>query len=84
MFVINVGDCMSELTGGHLPSTLHQVIPRPTASKSNNDNVSRTSLGMFVGLDKAARLVLPEDGEVLSYEEWRRRRIARALDVIKS
>jgi isopenicillin N synthase-like dioxygenase len=87
VFVVNVGDCLSDLSGGSLRSTLHRVMPRP---RPNNDPSSfdeeaaapRTCLALFVGLEPTASLTLPS-GEVLSYEEWRRRRIARATDVMK-
>ena len=82
IFVINVGDCLSELTGEYLRSTLHRVIPRPVHSSKDNDLV-RTSLALFVGLEPSAKIVLPT-GESMSYEEWRKKRIARALDVIKT
>lgn len=79
VFVVNVGDCLSELAGRNLRSTLHRVAPVPSKPKCNE----RTCLALFVGLESSAQLVLP-DGESMSYEEWRRKRIARALDVIKN
>ena len=82
IFVVNVGDCLSELTGEYLRSTLHRVVPRPSQSSKANDLV-RTSLALFVGLEQSAKIVLPS-GESMTYEEWRKRRIARALDVVKS
>ena len=90
VFVVNVGDCLSELSGGYLRSTLHRVMPRPGPAKDlaliDDDDeeatAARTCLALFVGLEPTASLTLPS-GEVLSYEEWRRRRIARATAVIK-
>merc|ERR1719330_785982 len=76
IFVVNIGDCLSDLTGGMLPSTLHRVMPwrgggRPSPSPRN-------CLAMFVGLDPEEQLMLPSSGEQLSYEEWRKQRISRA------
>lgn len=87
IFVVNVGDCLSDVSGGMLRSTLHRVMPRacPLPSSQDtllDDKVVRTCLALFVGLDPSALLTLPS-GEVLSYEEWRRRRIARAQAVMK-
>jgi len=82
VFVVNVGDCLSDLSGGYLRSTLHRVIPRPISSKDGT-NLVRTSLALFVGLEEKAKLVLPSN-EIMSYEEWRKRRIGRALEVIKN
>jgi len=82
VFVVNVGDCLSELSGGSLRSTMHRVIPRPCPATSEND-AARTCLALFVGLEPSAPLVLPS-GEVLSYEKWRQQRIARAAAVLKN
>ena len=84
VFVVNVGDCLSDLSGGSLRSTLHRVMPRPCPpNDASLDEVARTCLALFVGLEPSASLTLPS-GEVLSYEEWRRRRIARATAVMKN
>jgi isopenicillin N synthase-like dioxygenase len=87
IFVVNVGDCLSDVSGLMLRSTLHRVLPRPCPLPSSqdtllDDKVVRTCLALFVGLDSSALLTLPS-GEVLSYEEWRRQRIARAQAVMK-
>lgn len=76
VFVVNLGDCLSELCNGLLPSTLHRVVPRA-------DSVPRNCLALFVGLDPSETLRLP-DGNKMSYEVWRKLRIARAQSVLKS
>jgi len=84
VFVVNVGDCLSDLNGGTLRSTLHRVMPRPCPpSDVALDEVARTRLALFVRLEPSANLILPSR-EVFTYEEWRRRRIARAQAVMKS
>lgn len=70
IFVVNVGDCFSELCEGMLSSTIHRVMP------CMNGITPRTTLALFVGLGPDTELTLA--GEKLSYAEWRRRRIARA------
>eukprot|EP00581_Thalassiosira_minuscula_P001178 CAMPEP_0183738332 /NCGR_PEP_ID=MMETSP0737-20130205/54269_1 /TAXON_ID=385413 /ORGANISM="Thalassiosira miniscula, Strain CCMP1093" /LENGTH=947 /DNA_ID=CAMNT_0025972843 /DNA_START=21 /DNA_END=2864 /DNA_ORIENTATION=+ len=121
VFVVNVGDCLSELSGGMVRSTLHRVVPRPSSCHASqkeatihkNDNekeeervdefVVRTCLALFVGLEPTASLTLPksssnyysfssssslhegegEEDVVVTYETWRRERIARATAVLK-
>jgi len=93
VFVVNIGDCMSELTLGSLPSTLHRVV----ADYQHKD--PRHCLALFVGLDPQAQLTLPVgcrkdtsggdneaegDPQVMTYEEWRKNRIARAQKVLKT
>ena len=46
------------------------------------EDAARTCLALFVGLEPSAALELPT-GEVLSYEQWRKQRIARAAAVLK-
>jgi isopenicillin N synthase-like dioxygenase len=83
VFVVNVGDCLSELTAGSLRSTMHRVMPQP-CKKEEND-AARTCLALFVGLEPSACLTLPaNDGDTITYEEWRKRRIAKATAVLKS
>ena len=76
VFVVNIGDCLSDLCGNILPSTIHRVMP--LAGKE-----SRNCLALFVGLDPETELTLPS-GDVMNYEEWRKRRIARATSILKS
>ena len=90
VFVVNVGDCLAELSGGTLRSTLHRVMPRPCIQPFEHEIDSeaaaapRTCLALFVGLEPSTSLRLPHSGgEVVSYEEWRRQRIARATAVKK-
>lgn len=90
VFVVNVGDCLSELSDGALRSTLHRVMPRTATAtntakrRSNNDDeTARACLATFVGLEPEVKLIMPSTGEEMSYEEWRKRRIARASAVLR-
>ena len=79
VFVVNIGDCTEALSG--LPSTKHRVVPRP-------GKTPRNCLALFVGLDPNVRLELPLDPdgtqtETMTYEGWRRRRIAKAQSVLR-
>jgi isopenicillin N synthase-like dioxygenase len=76
VFAVNLGDCLSELCNNLLPSTLHRVIP-------TSDMVPRNCLALFVGLDPHEVLILP-DGNKMTYEVWRKLRIARAQIVLRS
>ena len=76
IFVVNIGDCFSELCGGVIPSTIHRVMPR------DDGKVARNCLALFHGLDPADNITLPS-GEQMTYEEWRKNRIARATEVLK-
>jgi len=72
VFVVNIGDCLSELSG--LPSTLHRVVPR--------GRTPRNCLALFVGLESSQILHFPGEEDPISYGEWRKRRIARAQQVL--
>jgi len=80
IFVVNIGDCFSDLCGGKLPSTLHRVMPR-------NDSGSmpltpRNCLALFVGLKPDQTLHI--DGTAITYEEWRKRKIASAQKALNT
>jgi isopenicillin N synthase-like dioxygenase len=75
VFVVNIADCFSDLTQGKLPSTLHHVVAKP-------GRTPRNCCALFVGLDPTLELKI--DGESLTFEEWRKRRIARSQLVLKS
>ena len=72
VFVVNVADCLSELSGGALPSTLHRVVARQGTRPRN-------CCALFVGLNPEECLEL--EGERLTYEDWRKGRIARAQSI---
>jgi isopenicillin N synthase-like dioxygenase len=76
IFVVNIGDCLSDMCDGALPSTLHRVMPNKGGMKPRN------CLALFMGLNHNELLRLP-NGEEITYEEWRRRRIARARQALK-
>jgi isopenicillin N synthase-like dioxygenase len=76
IFVVNVADCLSEMSQGNLPSTLHQVVAKPAGK------VPRNCCALFVGLEPEARLL--SNGTEISYEEWRKLRILRAQNVLRS
>jgi isopenicillin N synthase-like dioxygenase len=75
IFVVNIGDCLSDLSQGYLPSTLHRVV-------ADRGSVPRNCLALFVGLDPNQTLTL-HGGDTMTYEEWRKRRIATAQRVLK-
>ena len=74
VFVVNVADCLSDLSGGKLPSTLHRVATQA-------GTVPRNCCALFVGLDPTQMLEV--GGKTMTYEEWRKQRIARAQQVLK-
>lgn len=73
VFVVNIADCLSALTSKRLPSTVHRVIPREGI-------VPRNCLALFVGLKGEQTLTI--DGEEVSYETWRKNRIAESQSVL--
>jgi len=81
IFVVNVADCLSELSAGAVRSTLHRVVPRPFGD-SKICRAVRTCLALFVGLEPNDCLTLPS-GENMTYEEWRKKRIAKATSAMK-
>jgi isopenicillin N synthase-like dioxygenase len=78
IFVINIGDCLSEMTNGTLRSTLHRVMP-------TGGHQERYCLAMFVGLNPEVIIQVTdkENGTItLTYEEWRKRRVKRAQAIL--
>jgi len=71
IFVVNIADCLSDMTG--LPSTVHRVV-------AHGKTQPRNCLALFHGLEPQAKLCI--EGEEMTYEEWRKRRIARAQEVL--
>ena len=74
VFVVNIADCLSALTSKRLPSTVHRVVPKEGASPRN-------CLALFVGLKPEEKLNI--DGNEISYEAWRKNRIALSQSVLK-
>jgi isopenicillin N synthase-like dioxygenase len=74
IFVVNIADCFSDITGKRLPSTLHRVAAR-------SGTTPRNCCALFVGLDPSQELAV--DGKSMTYEEWRKDRIARAQEVLR-
>jgi isopenicillin N synthase-like dioxygenase len=77
VFCVNVADCLSDLSGSRLPSTIHRVVA------NRQSKIPRNCCALFVGLDPACQLTIQGDTESISYEEWRRRRIARSQQVLR-
>ena len=55
IFVVNVADCLSELSGGALPSTVHRVV---AARQEPQSHVPRNCCALIVGLDPDCELRL--------------------------
>lgn len=77
VFCVNVADCLSDLSGSRLPSTVHRVVA------NRHSKIPRNCCALFVGLDPACQVRMQDETEIISYEEWRRRRIARSQQVLK-
>lgn len=75
IWVINVADCLSELSQGELPSTLHRVMP-------DGGDDPRSSLALFMGLDPRAELKLQDC--TTTYEDWRKQRILRSQEILRA
>ena len=95
--VINIGDCLSEWSQGMLKSTHHRV--KDTFSNFENaTNISRYSLAYFVSPSMDATMDWPtsssnqkecdnsvdKNNKVLTYSQWRKNRIQRAMKLLKS
>jgi isopenicillin N synthase-like dioxygenase len=70
VFVVNVADLLSDLSQQLLPSTIHRVIARPEST------IPRNCCAIFVGLDPRSQLTI--DNIKMTYQEWRKQRIAKA------
>jgi isopenicillin N synthase-like dioxygenase len=75
IFVINIADCLSELSHGRVPSTVHRVVANPSSSAPRN------CCALFVGLDPNAKIQV--GSRVLTYSQWRRLRVERATNILK-
>ena len=74
LFVINIGDFLSEVSGFILPSTLHRVQPKKGLT-------SRNCLALFVGLNPEAQINMKN--QTITYEKWRRNKIECASKLSK-
>ncbi len=81
-FVVNIGDCLSDMSGGLLKSTLHRVIRNPKTSKSN----TRSCLAFFLGFasDAIIKVGKSKNRLALTFEEWRKQRIQKAMSILKN
>mmetsp|Transcript_7352 Transcript_7352/g.13939 ORF Transcript_7352/g.13939 Transcript_7352/m.13939 type:complete len:620 (-) Transcript_7352:51-1910(-) len=71
IFVVNIGDCLSDLCDGRLPSTMHRVMPR-----NGKEGKPRNTLALFVGFRSDQKLCI--NNKLVTYEEWRKIKIAKA------
>jgi len=80
VFVVNIGDCLSEISGGALKSTVHRVAAGPGPH-------ARVCLAMFMGFSPSTQLEISSgDGsstQPMTYAEWRQKRIAASLKVLR-
>ena len=76
IFVVNIADCLSEICENYLPSTLHRVMPE-------TGSTPRNCLALFVGLEPQKLLSFTSKNEVMTYEDWRKKRIAKAQNVLQ-
>lgn len=76
IFVVNIADCLSELCENYLPSTLHRVMPE-------TGSTPRNCLALFVGLEPQKSLTFTSKNQVMTYEDWRKKRIAKAQKVLQ-
>ncbi|KAG7354171.1 2OG-Fe(II) oxygenase superfamily protein [Nitzschia inconspicua] len=76
IFVVNIADCLSALSHDTLPSTIHRVVPA-------EGSIPRNCLALFVGFDPDQELKLKE-GKTVSYETWRKDRIAESQKVLRN
>lgn len=75
VFVVNMADCFSDLTGGYVPSTLHRVV-------ASDGTQPRNCCALFVGLVASTNLKVDE--KPMTYEEWRKERIQKSQNVLQN
>ena len=75
VFVVNIADCLSAITGERLPSTVHRVVPQDGV-------IHRNCLALFTGFKGEQKLTI--NGEEISYEAWRKKRVKESLSVLRS
>eukprot|EP00946_MAST-07B_sp_MAST-7B-sp1_P004587 g4587.t1 len=77
VFIVNIGDCLSDLSHGALRSTLHRVAAAP-------GDTPRHSLGMFVGFPPDVPLPIETEASCdgITYRDWRKARVAKAMAVL--
>lgn len=80
IFCINVADCLSDLSGHRLPSTVHRVVANRSQASMKQP---RNCCALFVGLDPKCPVLIPGENSAISYEEWRRQRVSKSQDILR-
>ncbi len=98
MYLINIGDCLSERSQSRLTSALHRVVMRPNNENNKDMTLSkeRFSCAFFFAPNYDAKMTwyqldigdchqstTSEGGQVVDYDTWRKQRVKRAMNMLK-
>jgi isopenicillin N synthase-like dioxygenase len=98
VYLVNIGDCLSERSRGRLKSALHRVVMKTASNISNSTDDGSSSLTLSKERYSSAFFFAPnysapmnwieksgqETTDVVDYDTWRKLRVKRAMELLRA